>query len=99
MSDDAKKTILARRAKFIAAAVASVGIACGKTPMSSPEPCLSVATEHDAAAPMPCLSPPPSDAGVTPPPSDAGVTPPTSPTTVPMPCLSVRMPPKDAGKP
>jgi hypothetical protein len=66
MSDDgnAKKTILARRARFIAAAVASVGIACGKT-TGSPGPCLSVAymPADGEAAPMPCLSPmlPPSD--------------------------------------
>ena len=99
MSDDAKKAILARRAKFIAAAVASVGIACGKTPMSSPEPCLSIAVDHDAA-PMPCLSMPlrPPDAGATAP-ADAGSDAEAGPKPIPMPCLSVRMPPRDAGKP
>ena len=39
--DDAKKIILARRARFVAAAVASVGIACGKTEAGpAPMPCL-----------------------------------------------------------
>ena len=64
MSDDAKKTILARRASFMAAAIASVGIACGKT-QSSPEPCLSVSVpmnydqdaEQPQPPPRPCLSP------------------------------------------
>jgi len=60
--DDAKKTILARRASFMAAAIASVGIACGKT-QSSPEPCLAVPMNYDPDAeapqppPRPCLSP------------------------------------------
>ena len=55
--DDAKKTILARRARFIAAAMASVTMACGKT-STPPGPCLSVAYVADGEAPpMPCLSP------------------------------------------
>jgi hypothetical protein len=41
MSDDAKKIVLARRARFVAAAIASVGIACGKEPVPPPQPCLS----------------------------------------------------------
>ena len=117
MSDDAKKTILARRAKFIAAAVATVGIACSKT-QSSPEPCLSVTAERDAGAvPMPCLSPMPADridasrtdvdAG---PDADSQAGAPTSatdavkrpsrppavgPTATPVPCLSIKITPKN----
>lgn len=77
MSDDAKKTILARRASFVAAAIASVGIACGKT-QSSPEPCLAVPMNHDPdaeAPPMPCLSPvaAPVDAAVVDADVDAGL--------------------------
>ncbi len=58
--ESAKKAILARRAKFVAAALAGVGIAaCGKDPVqSNPQQCLKIATpiEHDAgAAPTPCL--------------------------------------------
>jgi hypothetical protein len=53
---DAKKLILARRARFIAAAVASVGIACGKKDVP-PQPCLSEPMiRDDAEAPQPCLS-------------------------------------------
>lgn len=85
--DDAvKKAILARRARFIAAAVASVGIACGKTTKEDapPVPCLSVPLDYDAQ-PLPCLTPTVADAGA--PAADAGA---------PVPCLSVAMP-KDAG--
>ena len=39
--DDAARIVLARRAKFIAAAIAGVGIACGE-PSRPPQPCLSV---------------------------------------------------------
>ena len=49
--NDAKKIILARRARFLAAAVATVGIACGKDP--PPQPCLS----QPYIEPQPCLSP------------------------------------------
>lgn len=60
MSDDPKKIILARRARFIAAAIAGVGIACGKE-KAPPEPCLSVAyippDGGDETTPMPCLTP------------------------------------------
>jgi hypothetical protein len=54
MSDDAKRVILARRRKFVAAAIASVGISCGpQTPPPSPQPCLSQppAPEVDAGGP------------------------------------------------
>ena len=77
MSDekDPKRAILARRAKFIAAAVASIGIACGKEPSPQPTVCLSATVDPDsqppkplsnpdAQAPQPCLSQPmPRDAG------------------------------------
>lgn len=38
---DARTLILARRARFVAAAMASISIACGKE-SKNPEPCLSV---------------------------------------------------------
>jgi hypothetical protein len=66
VNDAAKKKILARRARFVAAAVASVGMACGKS-SEQPHPCLSVEYVPDAETPpMPCLSVayvPPADAG------------------------------------
>jgi hypothetical protein len=71
--DDARKRILERRARFVAAAIATLGSSC-----SRPQPCLSAVPlqEHDAAtptkaaespdagAPVPCLEiePPPSAA-------------------------------------
>lgn len=49
--DDAKKTILARRASFVAAAM--VGIACGKSTADPPPmPCLSIAWIPDAGPPL-----------------------------------------------
>jgi hypothetical protein len=74
MSNDAKKLVLARRAKFMAAAIAGIGVACGKEPKTddggaAPGPCLSVYVAPDAGAPdvdrpRVCLSPPrPTDAG------------------------------------
>ncbi len=36
--DDAKRIVLARRARFVAAALASASLACGK--MATPQPCL-----------------------------------------------------------
>ena len=56
MSDDAKKAILARRAKFVAAAV--VGLGTASCDSCYPKPCLSVAYVGDAAPPRVCLSPP-----------------------------------------
>lgn len=60
--DDAKKKILARRASFVAAALASV--ACQKEPADKPEPCLAAPVNYkppDAGepepTPMPCLTP------------------------------------------
>lgn len=100
MSDESRKKILARRASFVAAALASV--ACGKDAAERPEPCLSVPYHHDpdAEPPRPCLSvaiPDPSapvpDAGAGGPDAsakavmDGGVRPPT-----PHPCLKPRLP-------
>lgn len=80
--DEARKKILARRATFVAAALAGVSTACGKEPSPPPQPCLSqVRTMDDGAAPEPCLSPPPLEA------IDAGA---------PEPCLKVRAPQPDS---
>lgn len=83
---DARAVVLARRAKFVSAALAGT-LACGKSTAppdsGTPSPCLSV-----VADPQPCLTvavpqpPPPQDAGR----ADGG-------TTVPMPCLKVKVPP------
>lgn len=85
MSDDAKKVILARRARFIAATLAGVGVACGKEPAPPPQPCLSQPMTVDAE-PLPCLSPKlvEQDAGA----PDAA--PPNEPDagSKPMPCLA-----------
>jgi hypothetical protein len=67
-ADDDKKLILARRAKFVAAALAGVAVACGKEPAPPPEPCLSVPMDNRDAEPpepppQPCLTPMPWDAG------------------------------------
>jgi hypothetical protein len=91
---DARDKILARRAAFIAAALAGVG-AC-KEPETPPQPCLSpVPTEP---VPQPCLVPiaptEPTDAGSE---SDAGNA--NTPLTE-KPCLEVIAPsPPDAGAP
>jgi hypothetical protein len=66
VNDDAKKKVLARRAKFIAAAVAGIAVACGKQKVEDhPEagPCLSTFVIPDGgvdvrAIPHACLSPP-----------------------------------------
>lgn len=95
--DDAKKKILARRATFVAATLASLGAeACGKdraeppeAPVVDPAPCLKV-------APAPCLSaasppPPVPDAGpAEPPPADTTTKPPPASADGgrPRPCLS-----------
>lgn len=84
-NDDAKRLILARRARFVAAALAGVAVACGGS--AEPETCLSpVFTPTDGgkdaadAEPQPCLEPLPPDAS-----DDAE----------PQPCLSPL--PPDAG--
>lgn len=66
MSDESRKKILARRASFVAAALASV--ACGKDAAERPEPCLSVPYNygHDGSTPpQPCLSVPVADPRLT----------------------------------
>ena len=93
--DDSRARILARRAKFVAAAVAGLGAAsgcdqCGESTRAAP--CLSVSVlvpdagatiDDDAAPPRPCLE-------IMDAPLDAGR---------PHPCLSIIMPPaaRDAG--
>jgi len=92
MSDDQKKIVLARRAKFVAAAVASVGIACGKEQAEPPRPCLSQVYVPPDAEPQPCLSPvavEPPDAAT----EDAAMPMPSDAAT-PVPCLSVAPPRK-----
>jgi hypothetical protein len=48
---DARAVILARRAHFVAAAMASLGIACGKE-QQTPQPCLSVVQLPADAGPV-----------------------------------------------
>jgi len=112
-ADDDKKLILARRARFVAAALAGVSVACGKEPSQPPQPCLSVPVQRDADAneppPQPCLSPmePPADAGE-PTPTDAGSS--TTTTTKqqqgdagmppkPVPCLAPPLPTQPPPRP
>lgn len=54
---DAKRIVLARRARFVAAAVASAGIMAG-CETCKPQPCLSVAyvPPEGGPVPQPCLS-------------------------------------------
>lgn len=53
---DARTVILARRARFLAAAMTSISIACGKD--QPPQPCLSpIAVPADAAASPNALAP------------------------------------------
>jgi hypothetical protein len=82
MADDAKKTILSRRARFVAAAVAGLGVsACGKSTVPPDAGETPVASE--SASPAPCLTvfpePPP-------PPIDGGN---------PVPCLTIARPPPE----
>ena len=78
--DDAKKRILARRAKFVAAAMAGVAAAAGAaTGCDDSKVCLSLANyppdAGDAAAdaqPMPCLTPIQPDASLDSPTDAAG---------------------------
>jgi hypothetical protein len=96
MSDDdaAKRAILARRAKFVAVAIA--GIACGKTtadataPDASSQPCLSVSTAVvEDAGPAPLPTTPIAEEA-----ADAA-----SRAANPRPCLSQAPMKKDAGGP
>jgi hypothetical protein len=84
MSDeeDARKIVLARRARFVAAAVASLGVACRTT---TSEPCLSpppLPEPHDAGAEAVTTS------------ADAG---PPKLVTEPQVCLTVRAEPREDG--
>jgi len=90
--DESKRIILSRRARFVAAALASAGLSaasCNKNaPESNPQPCLSVPVQRVDAAPPPPEVPPSA------PPSQE-VTPPVEPPHV---CLSpMPPPPPDAG--
>lgn len=95
MSDDAKRAILARRARFLAAAIAGVGVAAcgGETEGPSPQPCLEPAIDAgdagDDGAPEPCLGMPAPDAE----PEPCLSAP--APDAEPAPCLDVE--PADGG--
>jgi hypothetical protein len=93
-NDEAKRLILARRARFVAAAVAGIAAACGgATDDTKPTPCLEPVIRDSGADadPKPCLTPLPPDAS-----SDAGGDAASDADTgVPQPCLS-QLPP-DAG--
>lgn len=66
-SDEARRAILARRARFITAALASLAIGgCERKPEVPSEPCLSIAPDRPDAEPRVCLTPmrqPEGDAG------------------------------------
>jgi hypothetical protein len=84
--DDARQRILARRARFVAAALASIPLSSGCE--KKPEPCLSaVPTElrdaHSITAGSVSADAAPTDA---------------EPHATAMPCLSYNPPPRDAGK-
>lgn len=64
MSDEARKLILARRARFVAAAMVGAGLGAGAA--CTPQPCLEPPIHTGGSeSPMPCLSvaPTPPDAG------------------------------------
>ena len=97
---DARTLILARRARFVAAAMASISIACGKE-SKNPEPCLSV-VEIDSGSTEPSSvdASVPTDAGAdggdpsTPDAAspDAGAPPKTDAGPAPQACLRVAPP-------
>jgi hypothetical protein len=79
MNEEDRALLLARRARFVAAALTAAGLtaaSCNKNhPEANPQPCLSVAPATDAGPPqevppMVCLSPLPP-----PPPPDAALVP------------------------
>src|SRR5262245_17448036 len=104
---EAKKAILARRARFLAAAMLSAGMSarCDEDP--PPEPCLSIAQTAEpgpsvclSTVPTACLTNPmptqPPDAGTT---IDAGAGNAGARDAggpIPVPCLSPRRPPPQA---
>ena len=63
--EEAKRIIFARRARFVAAAVAGLNLAMcgGKSEDGDPQPCLSQRYEPDSGNPQPCLSQRDPDAG------------------------------------
>lgn len=62
--EEAKRIVLARRARFVAAALAGLNAAMcgGKSDGGNPQPCLDFAFE-DGSTPQPCLSPRQEDGG------------------------------------
>lgn len=98
--DETKKLILARRAKFVAAAVASVGLACSNKSGADAQNPINVVPADDAATPIQVdavdagSSKLDLDAGA---PTDRDAT--TEPTVPPQPCLSPLPNPPDAGAP
>jgi hypothetical protein len=98
--DDVKRLILARRARFVAAALASLttamcgGQTSGTSSSGDPEPCLSPRCEPPNCDPQPCLAQVPTDSGRDAPtdgPKDGSD---DADDAGPLPCLS---PPLDGG--
>ncbi len=56
VDDPARKAILARRAKFVSAAMLGLAVSCSKKE-AEPEPCLKHGIERDDGAPRACLDP------------------------------------------
>lgn len=101
MSDDTKKLIMARRARFVAAALAGLAAdGCGKTTASADA---GQEVDANASPPTPCLAVPfdfqPPDAGAD---SAADAAPPPAPqpclSVAPQPCLS-KPPPRPPPRP
>jgi hypothetical protein len=81
VSDDARRQILARRARFVAAALAGLGaLGCTRDPAPPPEPCLSQPMQPEP------------DAGPTPPPEVCLSIQPAETDPAPQPCLSPPLP-------
>ncbi|MBK7395903.1 MAG: hypothetical protein IPJ34_06240 [Myxococcales bacterium] len=109
--DDARRKILERRSRFVAAAISTIAIGCEPP---APQPCLKTAppdamsapdegVAEDASAPeedattvpQPCLSPQVCLSPV--PPPDTGPPDTGTPDVKPHPCLKIAPPKKDAG--
>lgn len=87
VSDDARRRILERRAAFVAAALASVGVAaCDR---SAPRPCLEPLPANETRDAHPA------DAAAAPAPQTSNGAP-DAPGPQPLPCLNVWIPPPDA---
>lgn len=91
--DDAKRRILARRAKFVAAAVAGLGAVSACDHCGSPRPCLEPPLAS-TTPPGPCLSVSTVPTGV-----DAGAVIDPDAAPRPHPCLSIIRPTDDSGMP